>query len=139
MAPPQHGKSRAAEDFIAWVAGRNPDLKIIYASFSDDLGVRTNLSQQRTIANQRYQLALGNTRIDVNGWICSSDLLEFAGRAGCFAMSPSTGAVNGMELHLGVIDDPVKGRAQAHSQSIRDRTCSKIELWGAAAFSQSTN
>ena len=84
MAPPQHGKSRAAEDFIAWVAGRNPDLKIIYASFSDDLGVRTNLSQQRTIANQRYQLALGNTRIDVNGWICSSDLLEFAGRAGSF-------------------------------------------------------
>src|SRR5262245_28660828 len=29
QAPPQHGKSMVAEDFIAWVAGHNPDLKII--------------------------------------------------------------------------------------------------------------
>jgi hypothetical protein len=27
MAPPQHGKSWAATDFIAWVAGKNPNLK----------------------------------------------------------------------------------------------------------------
>src|SRR5262245_24306328 len=31
-APPQHGKSLAAEDFIAWVSGRNPELKTIFAS-----------------------------------------------------------------------------------------------------------
>jgi hypothetical protein len=29
-APPQHGKSWAATDFIGWVAGKNPDLKVIY-------------------------------------------------------------------------------------------------------------
>jgi hypothetical protein len=32
------------------------------------------------------------------------------------------GAVTGLELHLGVIDDPVKGRAEAFSKTIRDRT-----------------
>src|SRR6516225_5701228 len=32
MAPPQHGKSWAASDFIAWVAGKNPDLKTIFGS-----------------------------------------------------------------------------------------------------------
>jgi hypothetical protein len=32
MAPPQHGKSWAATDFVAWVAGKNPDLKTIFAS-----------------------------------------------------------------------------------------------------------
>jgi hypothetical protein len=26
-APPQHGKSTAAADFIAWSAGKNPDMK----------------------------------------------------------------------------------------------------------------
>ena len=31
-APPQHGKSWAATDFMSWVAGKNPDLKIIFAS-----------------------------------------------------------------------------------------------------------
>jgi hypothetical protein len=25
MTPPQHGKTTAAEDFIAWLAGRHPD------------------------------------------------------------------------------------------------------------------
>ncbi len=30
-APPQHGKSMAITDFIARVAGRNPDLKTIFA------------------------------------------------------------------------------------------------------------
>jgi hypothetical protein len=31
MAPPQHGKSTAATDFITWVAGRDPNLKTIFA------------------------------------------------------------------------------------------------------------
>jgi hypothetical protein len=35
--------SVAAEDFAAWMAGRNPDYKTIYASYSDDLGTRMNL------------------------------------------------------------------------------------------------
>jgi hypothetical protein len=30
-----------------------------------------------------------------------------------FATRPSNGAINGMELQLGVIDDPLKGRAEA--------------------------
>ena len=40
---PNSARSTAAEDFIAWVAGRNPDLEDIYASLSDELGVRTTL------------------------------------------------------------------------------------------------
>ncbi len=47
MAPPQHGKSWAATDFIAWVAERDPDLKTIFPSHSADLGIRTNLDVQR--------------------------------------------------------------------------------------------
>jgi hypothetical protein len=54
-SPPQHGKSLAAEDFIAWVAGKNPDLKTIYASYSDELGTRTNLDLQRTFKLQQVQ------------------------------------------------------------------------------------
>jgi hypothetical protein len=39
-SPPQHGKSWAATDFIAYVAGKQPDRKTIFGSYSDDLGVR---------------------------------------------------------------------------------------------------
>ena len=42
-APPQHGKSKMIVEFITWVAGKNPDLKTIYTSFSERLGVRANL------------------------------------------------------------------------------------------------
>src|SRR5580765_915453 len=33
MAPPQHGKSWTVTDYVAWVAGRNPSLKTIFASY----------------------------------------------------------------------------------------------------------
>jgi predicted phage terminase large subunit-like protein len=124
QAPPQHGKSRAAEDFIAYVAGRNPDLMTIYASFSEELGVRTNLNLQRTIMSPRYQQVFGNTRIGVNGWTCNNNLIEFVGHAGSFRNVTVNGAVNGLELNLGIIDDPVKGRAEAQSPLIRERTWS---------------
>jgi hypothetical protein len=32
MTPPQHGKSWAAEDFMAWEAGKNPSFKTIYTA-----------------------------------------------------------------------------------------------------------
>jgi hypothetical protein len=38
-APPQHGKTEQVTDFIAWVAGKQPDLKTIFATYSDELGV----------------------------------------------------------------------------------------------------
>jgi predicted phage terminase large subunit-like protein len=122
QAPPQHGKSITAEDFIAWVAGRNPNLKIIYASFSDDLGIRTNLALQRMIQSSPYQLAFANTRVGESGWQCNNELIEFVGCQGSFRNVTVNGAVNGMELHLGIIDDPVKGRVEANSQLIRDKT-----------------
>jgi hypothetical protein len=62
-APPQHGKSWAATDFIAWVAGKNPELKIIFASYSDDLGTRTNLDLQRIMQSPQFKNAFPRTRV----------------------------------------------------------------------------
>ena len=68
MAPPQHGKSTAATDFITWVAGKNPDLKTIFASFSDQLGERTNKEVQRIMRSDAYIKIFGRTRLDIPGW-----------------------------------------------------------------------
>jgi predicted phage terminase large subunit-like protein len=122
MAPPQHGKSSAATDFTAWVAGKNPDLKTIFASYSDELGVRTNLDLQRILRSPNFQLAFPQTQIDQHGWICNAELIEYVGHTGSVRNTTVKGAINGMELHLGVIDDPVKGRQEAHSKAERDRT-----------------
>ena len=48
-------------DFLAWIAGKRPDLKTIFVSYSDELGVKVNKDLQRIMTNQRY-LALSRRR-----------------------------------------------------------------------------
>jgi len=64
MAPPQHGKSTAATDFVTWVAGKDPNLKTIFASFSDQLGERTNKEVQRIMRIDAYIKIFGRTRLE---------------------------------------------------------------------------
>jgi hypothetical protein len=62
MSPPQHGKTTAAIDFVTWVAGKNPNLKTIYASFSDQLGERANREVQRIMRSPAYVSIFGRIR-----------------------------------------------------------------------------
>ena len=123
-APPQHGKSWTIDDFIAWVAGKNPDLKTIFASYSEELGERANREIERMMRHPHYAATFPGTQIGVAGWQCNTGLIEYAHHAGCFRNTTVLGAVTGLELNLGVIDDPVKGRAEASSKLARDRTWS---------------
>lgn len=122
MAPPQHGKSWAIEDFVAWVAGRNPDKKTIFASYSDDLGVRVNSNLQRTFNSDNYRHVFGKMRIDVPNWQCNNTLIEYAFQDGSFRNTTVKGQITGHQLHLGIIDDPVKGRQEVASKLNRDAT-----------------
>jgi hypothetical protein len=60
MAPPQHGKTELIKDFIAWLAGKRPDLKTILASYSDELGVRVNMNLRRVMTSKRYVAIFGH-------------------------------------------------------------------------------
>jgi predicted phage terminase large subunit-like protein len=126
-APPQHGKSWAVTDFIAWVAGNNPDKKTIFGSYSDELGVRTNTELQRIYSTDAFKGIFPGTRISEahtisDRWKRNESLIEYVNREGSFRNTTVAGQINGLELHLGVIDDPLKGRAEAHSPTIRDKT-----------------
>ena len=129
MAPPQHGKTEQVTDFTSWVAGQDPNRKTIFGSYSDDLGVRVNLQLQRIIDSEKYRMVFGKTRLnDVNTsstssrWMRNSTLLEYVGYNGSFRNTTVMGQINGMGLDFGVIDDPMKGRAEASSKTIRDKT-----------------
>ena len=129
QAPPQHGKSEMIVDFIGWLSGQNPDLRTIYASYSDRLGTRANLRLQRAFDSPKYQAVFPGTRINSANVVTVSkqtlrnrSILEFAGREGYFRNTTVGGSIVGEGLDLGVIDDPVKGREEANSQTIRDKT-----------------
>ena len=122
MAPPQHGKSWTVSDFIAWTAGKHPDLKTIFASYSDELGKAANKYQQRTIGGEKFGRIFPNLRIGVPGWTVNNNLIEYVNHEGSFRNTTVQGEINGFGLDLGVVDDPVKGRAEANSKLNRDAT-----------------
>jgi len=127
-APPQHGKSDAVTDFISWVAGRHPELKTIYASFSERLGVRANLRLQRLYTKKVYQDIFPETKINsknvVTGvnFLRNREILEYVKKGGYFRNTTVQGSITGESLDLGVIDDPLKGREAANSETTRNKT-----------------
>jgi hypothetical protein len=120
--PPQVGKSMAAEDFAARMIGRQPDWRIIYASYSEGLGARMNLNLQRTITSRRYREVFPHIMIDVPGWVANTTMIEFARFNGSFRSTTIDGPITGFGLNLGVLDDYAKGRAEANSKVERDKT-----------------
>jgi hypothetical protein len=89
--------------------------------FSDELGERTNKDIQRIMRSDAYIKIFGRTRLDIPGWSTNTSLIEFGDFTGSFRNTTVEGAINGLELYLGVIDDPHKGRNEALSQSSRNR------------------
>lgn len=127
-APPQHGKSRMVVEFIAWLVGRYPQLKVIYTSFSERLGERANLQLQRILTGRRFKEIFPQCRIselgdkDTTGATRNRGLVEFIGQGGFFRNTTVRGSITGETLDLGVIDDPIKGREEAGSLAVRDKT-----------------
>jgi predicted phage terminase large subunit-like protein len=132
QSPPQHGKSTMAVDFLSWAIGQSflekqRNIKIIFASFSDRLGIRANLRLQRIFRNPKYAKIFG--RVILDDARANSQMIEFAyGKSasevdrGYFRNTTVQGAVTGEGLDIGVVDDPIKGRAEASSQLNRDKT-----------------
>jgi predicted phage terminase large subunit-like protein len=128
QSPAQHGKSIQITDFISWITGQDPNIKVIFASFSDRLGIRTNLRLQRIYDSQKFQ-QIFKTRINerniatlMGRQLRNNQIIEFSGTEGYFRNTTVMGAVTGEGLDIGVIDDPIKGRAEASSPIIRDKT-----------------
>lgn len=120
-APPQHGKSIQVVDFVSWVAGKDPRLKTIYTSFSDDLGLAANSRLQRIFFGDQFRRVFPETKAGIEGAVCNSSFIEYAGYDGSFINTTVDGQLTGKGLNLGVIDDPLKGRAAAESETIRKK------------------
>lgn len=123
--PPQHGKSEIVVTFVAYLMTYYPDMRNIYASFSDRLGVRANLKIQRILSSERYLEIYGPSLSGI-GPKSGTDAtrnrthLELTTGVGGFRNTTVNGAITGEGLDLGVIDDPIKGRKEANSKTTRD-------------------
>lgn len=129
QAPPQHGKSVQIIDFISWLAGKLPDYRTIYTSFSERLGIRANLRLQRIYDSEIYQRVFPDTQISSKNEVTISaqrlrnrEIIEYIDHEGYFRNTTVRGSITGESLDLGIIDDPIRGRQDANSLAIRDAT-----------------
>lgn len=127
QAPPQHGKSVQIIDFISWVAGKHPEFRTIYTSFSERLGIRANLRLQRLYSTDMYAEIFPGTTINKSNVVTVSgqflrnrEILEYVGQEGFFRNTTVRGSITGESLDLGVIDDPIRGRQDANSEAVRE-------------------
>lgn len=126
-APPQHGKSLQIIDFNSWLAGLDPGKSTIYTSFSERLGVRANLRLQRTYDSGMYHRVFPDTKINNSNisttsgkYLRNREMLEYVDQEGSFRNTTVQGPITGEGLDLGIIDDPLKGRAAANSITVRN-------------------
>ncbi len=117
--PPRHGKSELCSvRFPAWLIGRNPDHQYVIASYAADLATRFSREVRNIVASREFQfvfpgIVLAEDSKAVDSWAIS-------GRKGGIRAVGVGGGLTGYGAHGIVIDDPVKSRAEAESETYRD-------------------
>jgi predicted phage terminase large subunit-like protein len=113
--PPQEGKSqRVSRTFPLWMLMRNPDLRIVIASY--ELGMARRWSRDirnDIVAHPELGLKIRNDTAAANDW-------QLDGHKGGLYSVGVEGALTGKPADLLLIDDPVKGRAEADSETYRE-------------------
>lgn len=118
--PPRHSKSyHASERFPAWNLGRNPRDQIILASYGAHLAERASRIVRNLMTDQRWPFAGVGVAPDssaVDRWATTHGGVVVAAGVG--------GAMTGFGANKLIIDDPIKGRAEADSETYRESTWS---------------
>jgi len=120
--PPRHGKTLLTSIFLAWYLGRNPRKSVIVGCYTSTLAVKTSRRVRNIIKSDRFRNVFPGVELASDSQ--AVDAWELEGHGGGLRAIGVGGSVTGTGADLLVIDDPVKGRAEAESQTIRDKTWS---------------
>lgn len=116
--PPRHGKSElSSRRFPAYFLGRNPEKSIISASYNNDFAADFGREVRGLVASAKYR-ALFNVGLSAdskaaNRWHTDKRGMYFAVGVGS--------ATTGRGAHFLGIDDPIKNREEADSETIREK------------------
>lgn len=122
--PPGSAKSTyASVVFPSKYLGAAPNRKVILASYGDDLARKLGRRTRSIIKQPRYK-GIFNTELTAE----SAAAQEFSLTNGSEYMACGIlGGITGNRAHGIIIDDPIKGRDQANSETIRERTFAAYE------------
>lgn len=137
--PPRHGKSELVSRRLpAYILGRHPTAEIIASSYAASLASAMNRDTQRIIDTPRYQNVFPDTQLSGRhtstttgtNWLRNADMFEVVGHGGSYLSAGVGGGITGRGFDYGIIDDPIKDRAEGNSPTVKR----KIWDWYTSTF-----
>lgn len=127
--PPGSGKSELVSRRLpAWIFGRNPDVGIMATSYAASLASDMNRDVQRIIDDDAYRELFPATSLfgknirslARDNYLRNSDVFEIVDHTGYYKCAGVGGSITGKRFFYGIIDDPLRGRKDAESATIRN-------------------
>lgn len=116
--PPRHGKSElATKKFPAWYLGRNPNNEIMCCSYSADLAEEFGRATRDIVDDELHKTVFPDAKLR-QGSKSATRWRVGRGRGGFLATGVG-GSITGMGANVLIIDDPVKNREEANSETYR--------------------
>jgi predicted phage terminase large subunit-like protein len=116
--PPQHGKSLILSRFgLAWILGRNPGWRVLFATYADTLA-ETRGDELRTVLESGAFREVFPKAVLKKGSRNKTEMVFVAG--GSVNLVGRGSGTTGRPADLFIIDDPYKGDEEAGSATIRE-------------------
>ena len=114
--PPQHGKTTSiTETLPSWYMGKYPDKRVILASYNEDTAERF------ARRNKEKLIKHGLPLFGVTLGLSRATEFEVANHTGRLISRGVMSGITGNPANLIIIDDPIKNRQEADSETIRNR------------------
>lgn len=115
--PPQHGKSTTiTETLPSYLIGKNPEARIIVVSYNADfakLFLRRNRDKVAEFGKDIFGIELGD--------IDNAEEVSIKGHQGSIISRGITSGITGRPAEYIIIDDPIKNREEADSETMRSK------------------
>lgn len=119
FCPPRHGKSELCSRFFpAWYLGHNPNRYIITSSYSQDLATDFGEKVRDLVRDPLHTEIFPECQMTESSTAKNRFTLS---KGGAYFAVGVGGAITGRGAHLLLIDDPIKDREQAFSETERKR------------------
>ena len=116
--PPRHGKSLIiSEHFPAWYLGRNPSKQIAVATYGQALSEKFGRKIKAQVTTDEYKAIFPDANIRADA--CTSRNIETETR-GIYLATSIGGQLTGSGADLMVVDDPIKDRQEAESETVKE-------------------
>jgi predicted phage terminase large subunit-like protein len=134
--PPRYWKSNTcSQKFPAWLLWKDPEKRIILASYGADLATEHSGKVRDLIEGERFKNIFGSrssleTPVEINEDKRSAQAWALQNQSGGMISAGVGGAIVGKGGHLLILDDPFKNREEAESDTNRK----KVVKWYRSSF-----